>query len=97
MRTISTTSRRELSSSYFFPARQGAEENSRHSNRDGKGHAPPHATVKHCVTQFKRGDFNTCFAPRPGRLKTVTTPDIIDHILKLILEDPWISAKSIDE
>jgi len=34
-RAISTTSRRELSSSFFFsPARQGAEENSRHSDRN---------------------------------------------------------------
>ena len=30
---ISTTSRRELSSSFFLPARQGTEENSRHSDR----------------------------------------------------------------
>ena len=35
-RTISTTSRRELSSS-FFPARQGAEGNSRHSDRNIRG------------------------------------------------------------
>jgi len=33
-RAISTTSRRELSSSSFFPARQGAEGNSRHSERN---------------------------------------------------------------
>ena len=32
-RAISTTSRRELSSSFFFPARQGAEGNSCHSDR----------------------------------------------------------------
>ena len=31
------TSRRELSSSFFFPARQGAEENSRHSERNIMG------------------------------------------------------------
>ena len=37
-------------------------------------HAPSYATVKNWVTQFKRGDFSTCDAPRPGRLKTVTTP-----------------------
>jgi len=36
-RAISTTSRRELSSSVFFPARQGAEGNSRHSERNIKG------------------------------------------------------------
>jgi len=47
------------------------------------------------VAQFKCGDFSTCDAPRPGRPKTVTTPEIIDQILELILEDRWILAKSI--
>jgi len=47
------------------------------------------------VAQFKRGDFSTCDAPRPGRTKTVTTPEIIDQIHELILEDRRISAKSI--
>jgi len=32
-------------------------------------------------------------APHPGRPKTVTTPEIIDQIHKLILEDCRISAK----
>ena len=36
-------------------------------------HAPSYATVKNCVAQFKCGDFSTCFAPRPGQTKTVTT------------------------
>ena len=49
------------------------------------------------MTQFKRGDFSTCDAPRPGRPKTVTTPEIIDQIHELILEDGRISAKSIAE
>jgi len=30
-------------------------------------HAPSYATVKNCVAQFKRGDFSTYDAPRPGR------------------------------
>jgi len=47
-------------------------------------HAPPYATVKNWATQFKRGDFSTCDAPRPGRPKTVTTSKIIDRILELI-------------
>ena len=29
-------------------------------------HAPSCATVKNWVAQFKRGDFSTCDAPRPG-------------------------------
>jgi len=36
-RAIWTTSRRELSSSFFFPARQGTEGNSRHSDRNFRG------------------------------------------------------------
>jgi len=53
---------------FFFPARQGAEGNSRHSNRNtvlGE-HAPSYATVKNWVAQFKRGNSSTCDAPRPG-------------------------------
>ena len=48
------------------------------------------------MAQFKR-DFSTCNAPRPGRPKTVTTPEIIDQIHQLILEDRRISAKSTAE
>ena len=58
-------------------------------------HAPSLATIKNWVAQFKRGDFSTCDAPRPGRPTTVTIPEIIDQIQKLILEDRRISAKSI--
>jgi len=51
-------------------------------------HAPSYATVKNRVTQFKRGDFSTCDAPRPGQTKRVTTPEIIDQIHELILRRP---------
>jgi len=49
------------------------------------------------VAQFKRGDFSTCDAPRPGRPTTMTTPEINDQIHDLILEERRISAKSISE
>jgi len=49
------------------------------------------------VAQVKRGGFSTSDVPRPGRPKTVTTPEIIDQIHELILEDRRISAKSIAE
>ena len=49
------------------------------------------------MAQFKRGDFSTCDVPRPGRPKTVTTPEIVDQIHELILEDRRISVKSIAE
>jgi len=50
-------------------------------------HATWYATVKNWVARFKRGDFSTCDAPRHGRPKTVITPEIINQIYELILED----------
>jgi len=55
-------------------------------------HAPSYATVKNWVAQFKHGDFSTCDAPCCGWPKTVTTPEIIDQIHELILEDHWVSS-----
>jgi len=59
--------------------------------------APSYATVKNWEAQFKRGDFSTYVLHRPGRPKTETTPEIIDQIHELILEDHRISAKSVAE
>ena len=56
-----------------------------------------YATVKNWAAQFKRGDFSNCDAPRPGRPKTVTAPEIIDQIHELILEDRRISVKSVTD
>ena len=52
---------------------------------------------KNWVVQFKHAGFSTCNVPHPGRPKTVTTPDIIDQIHKLISEDCRILDKSIAE
>ena len=60
-------------------------------------HAPSYATVTNWVAKFKRGNFSTCDAPRPGRPKTVVTPEIIDQIHQVILEVRRISAKSTAE
>ena len=94
MRAVSTTSRRELSSIFFLQGKTPKEIHAILTETLG-GHAPSYATVKNWAAQFKRGDFSTCDAPRPGRPKTVNTPEIIDQIHELILEDRRISAKSI--
>jgi hypothetical protein len=47
-------------------------------------YAPPYATVKTWMALFKRSDFSICYAHRPGRNKTVTTPEIIDQIHDII-------------
>ena len=96
-REISTSSRRETSSSIFFL--QGKAQKKIHAilTETLGEHTPSYATIKNWVTQFKHGDFSICDAPRPGRPKRVTAPEIIDQIHELMLEDRRISAKSIAE
>jgi hypothetical protein len=48
------------------------------------------------VAQFKYDDFSTCDVPRPGRPKTVPTPEIIDQIYELILEDHQLDFGKIN-
>jgi len=94
----STTWRRELSSSFFFFLRGKSPKEIHAILTEILGeHALSHATVKNWVVQFLRGDFSTCDAPRPGRPKTVTTPETVDQIHELILEDRRISPKPIAE
>ena len=94
---ISTTSRRELSSSFIFLQGKAPKEIHAILTEILGEHALSYTTIKNWVAQFKRGDFSTCDAPRPGRPKTVTTPEIIDQIHELILEDRRLWAKSIAE
>jgi len=82
---------------FFFPAMQGAKGNSCHSDRNISGTCTIICHRQKLGGLFKHGDFSTCDVPYPGRPKTVTTPEIIDQIHELILEDHWISAKSIAE
>jgi len=81
----------------FFPVRKAPKEIHAILTETLGEHAPSYAAIKNWVAQFKRGDFSTCDASRPGRPKAVTTPEIIDQIHELILEDRQISAKSIAE
>ena len=93
MRAIATTSRRELSSIFFSCKGKASNEIQTILTETLGEHAPTHSTVKNWVAQFKRGDFSTCDAPCPGRPKTVITPEIIDRIHELILDDRRISTK----
>jgi transposase len=65
---------------------QGAEEIHAIRIETLREHAPSYTTVKNWMAQFKHGDFATSVTPRPGRPKTVTTPEIIDQIHELSLE-----------
>jgi len=96
-RAISTTWRRVLSSSFFFLKGKAQKEIHAILTETLEEYTLSYATVKNWVAQFKHGDFSTCDALRPGRPKTVTTPEIIDQIQELILKGSRISAKSIAE
>jgi len=84
-RAISTTWRRELSSSFFFLQGRAPKEIHAILTETLGEHAQSYGTVKNWVALFKRCDFSTCDAPRPVRPKTETTPEIIDQIHELIL------------
>ena len=74
-RAISTTSRRELSSSFFSPLQGKAPKEIQAILTEALGeHAPSYVTVKNWVAQFKCGDFSTCDAPRPGQPKNSDHP-----------------------
>ena len=67
MRAISTTRRGELSSSFFFFLQGKAPKEIHVILKETLGeHVPSYVTVKNLVARFKRGDFSTCVAPRPG-------------------------------
>ena len=72
-RAISTTSRRELSSSFFFLHGKAPKEIHIILRETLGEYAPSYATVKNWVAQLKRGEFSARNAPRPGRPKTVNT------------------------
>ena len=60
-RAISTTSRHELSSSFFFLQGKALKEIHSILTETLREHVPLDAT-----TRFKRGGFSTCDVPRPG-------------------------------
>ena len=95
-RAILTTSKSELSISYF-PTRKAPKGIHAILTETLGEHAPSYAAVKNWVDQFKHGDFPACGAPRPFRTKSLTTPEIIHQINELILEDRRISSKWIAE
>ena len=76
----------------FFPARQGTEENSHHSDRNVRRKCTIMCHRQKWVAQFKHGASGV---PHPGQPKTMTTPEIIDQIHELIVEDCQISARSV--
>jgi radical SAM superfamily enzyme with C-terminal helix-hairpin-helix motif len=74
----------------IFFSMQGAEVKSRHSERNIRLTCTILRYRQKLGAQYKRGDFSSCVEPRPGRPKTVTTPDINVDIHQLILDEVQI-------
>ena len=87
MSAISTTGRRGIPLCFFSLRGKAPKEIHDILTQTLGEHALLYATVKNWVAQFKRDVLSTCDTPRPGRPKTVTTPQNIDQIRELILED----------
>jgi len=75
----------------FFPECESDEGSSRLSDTNIRWTYTILWHRQNWVIQFKRGDFYTSAAPRPGRHKTLTTSEIIEQIYELNLEDCRIS------
>ena len=97
-RAISATWRRELSSGVFFSLQGKAPKEIHTILTETLGeHTSLYANAKNWVAKVKRDDFSTCDAPCRGRPKTVITPEIIDLIHEICIEDRRVSAKSMAE
>jgi histone-lysine N-methyltransferase SETMAR len=59
--------------------------------------APSIQTVYNWVNEFKRGRTNTSDAERSGRPNEVTTPEIVDKIHDMVLEDRRVKVREIEE
>lgn len=62
----------------------------------GEG-APSYATVCRWVNEFKRGRTTVENDPRSGRPKTVTTPEIVDKVHDIVLNDRRLKLTEIAE
>jgi histone-lysine N-methyltransferase SETMAR len=59
--------------------------------------SPSFSTVKKWAAEFKRGRTSLEDDPREGRPKSATTPEIIEQVYDLLLDDRWMEVREIAE
>ena len=57
--------------------------------------APPYATVKRWVAEFKHGRQSLEDDPRPGRPVTIATPEIVNKIHDIVMTDRRVTERYI--
>lgn len=62
-----------------------------------KDSSPSYSMVKQWVSEFKKGRTSTSDEPRSGRPVEVTTPEMIDKIHKIVVEDRRLKVSEIAE
>jgi histone-lysine N-methyltransferase SETMAR len=59
--------------------------------------SPLFSTIKKWAAEFKRGRTSLEDDPREGRPKSATTPEIIEQMHDMVLDDWWIKVREIVE
>jgi histone-lysine N-methyltransferase SETMAR len=82
-----------------FFVKEGITPNEIHSkfikfHRDA---SPSFSTIKKWADKFKRGHTSPQDDPRKGHPKSATTPEIIEQVHDMVLDDRWIKVREIAE
>jgi histone-lysine N-methyltransferase SETMAR len=60
-------------------------------------YSPSFSTIKKLAAEFKRGRTSLEGDPREGRPKNATTPEIIEQVHDMVLDDRWMKVREIAE
>jgi histone-lysine N-methyltransferase SETMAR len=60
-------------------------------------YSPSFSTTKEWAAEFKRGRTSLEDDPREGRPKSATTPEIIEQVHDMVLNDRWMKVRKIAE
>ena len=81
---------------YFLKGKTPKETKEKLDKHYGES-APSDYMVKYWIAEFKRGRTSTSDEHRPGRPIEVTTPEMIEKIHDMILDDPKLKLRELAE
>jgi transposase len=83
----------------FFVKKKGLTPNEIHSKfiKVYGDSSSSFSSIKKWAVKFKRGRTSLEYSPREGRLKSATTPEIIEQVHDMLLDDRRMKAREISE